>query len=216
MIIKNLGIANYQSTLKAMQSFSTNRHENSSDELWLVQHPAVYTYGIKDSRQHLLQNPMQIPVVKTDRGGQITYHGLGQLIVYCLIDIKRARLSVRQFIFLLEQVVIDLLATYNIIAHRQDDMPGVYVNQNKISALGLKVQQGKTYHGLSLNIDMDLSPFRYINPCGYKKLQTTQIKDLTNPCPDFTIIADNLLKRLSKSIYSTPFSQVINDHRTRN
>lgn len=198
MIIKDLGVIDYEICLKKMQNFTEDRTTDTPDELWIVQHPSVLTVGIKESHQHLLNSPNHIPIIQTDRGGNITYHGLGQLVVYCLLDIKRQKISVRKLVNYLEQAVIDLLSDYQISAHRQEKMPGVYVNDQKISALGLKISHGKAYHGLSLNVDMDLTPFDYINPCGYENLKVTQISNLIHPCPTIDNIANHLLAKLSK------------------
>lgn len=179
MIVRNLGIVPYQETLQKMQDFTKNRTENTADELWMLQHPATYTQGIKDSSKHLLHNPNNIPVIKTDRGGQITYHGLGQLVVYCLLDIKRAKIGVHTLVERIENSIIKLLKIYNIVAHTKKNAPGVYVDGAKIAALGLKVKHGKTYHGLSLNIDMDLTPFENINPCGNPDLTVINMQDLS-------------------------------------
>lgn len=200
MIIKNLGVVEYQTCLSQMQHFTKNRTQHTQDELWLVQHPSVFTQGVKDSSQHLLNNLSNIPIVKTDRGGQITYHGLGQLVLYCLLDIRRQKIGIRQLVELLEQAVIDLLADYNINANRQTNMPGVYVDGAKISALGLKVKHGKTYHGLSLNVDMDLTPFGYINPCGYENLTSTQLIDLSQQAIHIETISKQLTQLLIKSL----------------
>lgn len=160
-----------------MQDFTARRDENTLDELWLLQHPPVFTQGLNGKPEHLL-NQADIPLVEIDRGGQITYHGPGQLIVYCLIDLKRKKLGVRQMVNALENAVISYLADQNVIALARADAPGVYVADAKVAALGLKVKRGCSYHGLSLNVDMDLAPFTQINPCGYENLAVTQLKAL--------------------------------------
>lgn len=182
MKILTLGQQNYQNTWDKMRDFTHTRDKNTEDELWIVEHPAVFTQGIASKTAHFLGNPntCKIPIIKTDRGGQITYHGLGQLIIYCLIDIKRLGIGVKKMVSLMEISIIELLQNYDIKSHLKAGAPGVYVDNAKIAALGLKVKNGKTYHGLSLNIDMDLSPFEQINPCGYKGLRVTQMRDLTD------------------------------------
>ncbi|MDP8162756.1 lipoyl(octanoyl) transferase LipB [Pasteurella skyensis] len=181
LIVRQLGICDYQQTWQKMQQFTDNRDEKTTDEIWLVQHPAVFTQGQAGKPEHLL-NPTNIPVVQSDRGGQITYHGLGQQIMYVLIDIKRHKaegreLNVRQLVTALEQAVVKTLADYGIEAYPKADAPGVYVNEKKICSLGLRIRKGCSFHGLALNINMDLSPFQNINPCGYTGLEMCQLKD---------------------------------------
>ncbi len=199
MYIKNLGCLPYLTSLKAMQDFTKTRNKNTLDELWIVEHEAVFTEGIRDSAEHLLYNPDNILLLKTDRGGQITYHGCGQLIIYCLIDIRRLKLSVKTFVRLIESSIISLLAKYHIIANRKEGMPGVYINYAKIAALGLKITNGCSYHGLSLNVAMDLAPFHYINPCGNKNLLVTQMQDETHQNLKLDIIAWQLAHLLKKN-----------------
>jgi len=175
--IKKLGLQDYSSIWQDMQDFTQTRDENTPDELWVVEHPAVYTQGRNGKAEHILK-PSNIPIVQVDRGGQVTYHGPGQLIIYTLIDLKRRKLGVRRLVTLLENAIISLLSDYHIQARNDPKAPGVYVDNKKIAALGLRVSRGCTTHGLSLNIDMDLSPFDNINPCGYQDLQVTQCKDL--------------------------------------
>lgn len=170
--IKRLGRAAYLPTLAAMKDFTSRRTGDTADELWLLEHPPVYTLG--QGAEHP-QAGNGIPVVKADRGGDITYHGPGQLVVYTLVDLARRGIKVRQFVALLEQAVIDLLAGRG---ERRAGAPGVYVDGAKIAALGIRVRQGRAYHGLSLNVDMDLSPFRAIDPCGYPGLEVTQLRSL--------------------------------------
>jgi lipoyl(octanoyl) transferase len=160
-----------------MQQFTAERGADTADEIWLLQHPPVFTQGMNGKPEHILDNS-DIPVVEIDRGGQVTYHGPGQLVVYCLLDLKRLGFGVRQMVSALEDAVIALLEDEGISAVARKDAPGVYVNDAKISALGLRVKRGCSYHGLSLNVDMDLSPFKNINPCGYKDLAVTQLKNL--------------------------------------
>lgn len=177
LIIRNLGQQPYGEVFQKMKDFTEQRNSTTNDEIWLVEHPAIYTLGRNGKKEHIL-NAGDIPVVQVDRGGQVTYHGIGQLVIYLLLDIRRKNLGVRQLVSLMEQSIIDFLMQENIIAESRKDAPGVYVQGEKIAALGLRVSKGCTYHGLSLNIDMDLSPFQGINPCGYEALSVTQCLDL--------------------------------------
>ena len=161
-----------------MREFTLQRSADTPDELWVVEHPAVYTLGVATRAEHLPRSDKGIPVVKTDRGGQITYHGPGQLVVYLLLDMQRRKLSVRPLVRLMESAVIDLLAEYAVPANGRQDAPGVYVGNAKIAALGLRIRNGRCYHGLALNIDMDLKPFYAIDPCGYPGLDVTQARSL--------------------------------------
>ena len=181
LIVRQLGIQDYQEIWHKMQDFTDNRDEQTADEIWLVQHPSVFTQGSAGKPEHLL-NPTNIPVVQSDRGGQITYHGLGQQIMYVLIDIKRHKakgndLNVRDLVTALEQCVVKTLADYGIDAYPKPDAPGVYVDGKKICSLGLRIRKGCSFHGLALNIKMDLTPFRNINPCGYAGLEMCQLAD---------------------------------------
>lgn len=171
--IRALGLVDYEPTWRAMQSFTAERTADTVDEIWLLQHPPTYTQGQAGKPEHVL-NPGDIPVVKIDRGGQVTYHGPGQIVLYLLLDLRRWRLNVRELVTLMEQAVIALLAEHGIAAHGRRDAPGVYVGDAKIAALGLKIRNGCCYHGLSFNVDMDLEPFSRINPCGYHGLRVTQ------------------------------------------
>jgi lipoyl(octanoyl) transferase len=175
--IKRLGRVEYQPTWQAMQDFTASRGKDTPDELWLLEHPPVFTLGMAGKREHLLAD-IGIPVVAIDRGGQITYHGPGQVVLYLLIDLKRRGYGIKELVRRMEQAIIDLLAKYAIQAERQAGAPGVYVAGAKIAALGLRVRNGCTYHGLSLNVAMDLTPFKAINPCGYAGMPVTQITDL--------------------------------------
>ena len=166
-------MVDYEPTWRAMQRFTDERTADTVDEIWLVQHPPTYTQGQAGKPEHLL-HPTDIPVVKIDRGGQITYHGPGQIVAYLLLDLRRWKINVRELVRLMEQAVIDLLAEYGVKAEGREDAPGVYVGDAKIAALGLKIKKGCSYHGLSFNVDMDLSPFDNINPCGYEGLRVTQ------------------------------------------
>ncbi|MBI5007468.1 MAG: lipoyl(octanoyl) transferase LipB [Nitrosomonadales bacterium] len=171
--VRAIGMVDYEPTWRDMQRFTAERTPDTVDEIWLVQHPPTYTQGQAGKPEHLL-NPTSIPVVKIDRGGQITYHGPGQIVAYLLLDLRRWKINVRELVRLMEQAVIDLLAEYGVKAEGREDAPGVYVNDAKIAALGLKIKNGCSYHGLSFNVDMDLSPFANINPCGYQGLKVTQ------------------------------------------
>ena len=176
MIVRRPGRVPYEPTWQAMQDFTTQRDASTPDELWLVEHPPVYTLGQAGKAEHLL-HVTDIPLVKIDRGGQITYHGPGQVVGYLLLDLHRRGLKVREMVNLLEQALIDCIADYGPDARRKDGAPGVYIDGAKVAALGLRVKNGCSYHGLSLNVDMDLTPFTWINPCGYSGLQTIQLKD---------------------------------------
>ncbi len=160
-----------------MSCFTDNRDSTTIDEVWFLQHPPVYTLGLNGQREHII-NSGEIPVIETDRGGQVTYHGLGQLMVYLLVDIKRKSISVKDYVHRLEQSVIDMLEVYNVMAHRINGAPGTYVSNKKISALGIRVRKGCSYHGLSINVDMDLAPYKDIHPCGYFDLEVTQMREI--------------------------------------
>jgi len=199
VLIRRLGLAQYEPTWRAMQTFTAERNSGTPDELWLVEHPPVYTLGLNGKSQHLPRTNNGIPVVKVDRGGQITYHGPGQIVVYALLDLRRRGLGVRALVRKLENAVIELLADYGIEANGRDDAPGVYVAGAKVAALGLRVRNGCCFHGLSVNVDMDLSPFRAIDPCGYPGLRVTQLRDLGIDERAETV-ADKLLAKLANEI----------------
>ncbi len=173
---KHLGLVAYEPTVAAMEAFTAQRGDGTPDEIWFLEHPPVYTQGLAGKPEHLLQ-ATAIPVVKTERGGQITYHGPGQLVVYLLLDVKRLGLGVRELVRRIENSIIDLLAGHGIEARGRVDAPGVYVGEAKIASLGLRIKNGCCYHGLALNVDMDLAPFGSINPCGYANMAMTQMKD---------------------------------------
>jgi len=179
LIVRDLGLSDYAPTLERMLNFSQQRDENSIDEIWLLEHPPVYTLG-KNGKAHHVLNPGDIPVVQIDRGGQVTYHGPGQLVAYLLIDIRRKNVGVRRIVTIMEEAIIHLLSELGITACARSDAPGVYVDEAKIAALGLRIKNGKSYHGLSFNIEMDLTPFKGINPCGYEGLKMTQLADHTD------------------------------------
>ncbi len=177
LIVRKLGIQDYLVTWEAMRSFTQNRQLETVDEVWLLQHPPVFTQGQAGKSEHILC-PADIPVIETDRGGQVTYHGPGQLVMYVLFDLRRLQLSIRQLVSKLEHTVISLLSDFSIMATTRCDAPGVYVDQAKICSIGLRVKKGCTYHGIAFNIDMDLTPFSRINPCGFINLPITQVKNL--------------------------------------
>jgi len=179
-ILRDLGRQPYEPVWRAMQSYTDARSDDTPDEVWLVEHEPVFTLGQAGRPEHVLL-PGDIPVLHVDRGGQVTYHGPGQLVVYPLLDIKRIKVGVRDYVHRLEQAVIDTLAEWNIGAARRDGAPGVYVDGAKIAALGIRVRRGRTFHGLAFNVAMDLEPFRRINPCGYAGLQVTSVADLGGP-----------------------------------
>jgi lipoyl(octanoyl) transferase len=172
-----MGFVEYTPTWQAMQKFTAQRTPDTRDEIWLLQHPPVYTQGLAGKPEHLLR-ANDIPVVKIDRGGQITYHGPGQIVAYLLLDLRRWKINVRELVRLMEQSVIDLLAQHGVAAKGRDDAPGVYVEGAKIASLGLKIKHGCCYHGLAFNVDMDLAPFDNINPCGFAGLRVTQARDV--------------------------------------
>ncbi len=175
--IRYFGRVAYEPAWRAMQAFTAERTEGTADELWVLEHPPVFTLGQAGKREHVLA-PSEIPVLAVDRGGQVTYHGPGQVVVYVLVDLKRRGYGVKELVWCMEQAVIDLLARHKAIATRQPGAPGVYVNGAKIASLGLRVKRGCSYHGLALNVDMDLRPFSQINPCGYPGMAVTQTRDM--------------------------------------
>ncbi len=193
-LIRHLGTQDYLSTWQAMQEFTQTRTEETPDEIWLLEHPPVYTQGLSGKPEHVL-NPGTIPIVRSDRGGQVTYHGPGQLMAYTLFDIKRLNLSVRGLVNLLEKSVIQLLNDFNITAKARCDAPGVYINAEKICSLGLRIRRHCSYHGLALNVKMDLEPFTRIHPCGFKDLRMTQISEFTDN-GDMKLVAEKLIHYL--------------------
>jgi lipoyl(octanoyl) transferase len=195
------GYQAYQPTLDAMRAFTDLRGPDTPDELWLLEHPPVFTLGQAGREEHLL-DPGSIPVIKVDRGGQVTYHGPGQLVVYVLLDLRRAGLGVRRLVAQLEQAVIDLLETLGIAAERRTDAPGVYVGGAKIASLGLRIRNGCSYHGLALNLDLDLDPFRRINPCGYPGLAVTRVADLV-PGTSMAQVESGLVAALESALGMT-------------
>ena len=181
MIVRELGVTGYETTWRAMQRFTDQRGDDTEDELWLTEHPAIYTLGLAGRREHVLRDN-GILVLSVDRGGQVTYHGPGQLVAYTLVDLRRAHLGIRDMVRRLESAVIEWLATYGIAAYGKVDAPGVYVARRdaeaKIAALGLRVRRHSTYHGLAVNVAMNLAPFHDIDPCGYPGLRVTQLADV--------------------------------------
>jgi len=200
--IREKGLQDYVKTWEEMKSFTENRNSDTPDELWTLEHNSVFTQGLSGKPEHLLK-ATQIPIIQSDRGGQISYHAPGQLIIYCLIDIKRLGIGIKKMVTIIEQSLIELLSSYDITAHTLKGAPGVYVNDSKIAALGLKVKQGRTYHGLSLNIDMDLSPYKLINPCGYSDLKVTKMHNLTDNTLSISDIQHELSEHLINNITRT-------------
>jgi len=196
--VKHLGRVDYEPTWRAMQAFNETRTADTADEIWLCEHPPVFTLGLAGKPEHLLRD-IGIPVVKIDRGGQITYHGPGQIVAYLLLDLRRRKLMVRELVNRMEQALIDLLAEYGISAVRLAGAPGVYVGGAKIAALGLRIKNGCCYHGLSLNVDMDLAPFAAINPCGYEGMPVTQMLEL---CDNASVssVSDRLIVHLQQTL----------------
>lgn len=175
--IRALGYQDYEPVWRAMQAFTEQRDEKTADEIWFTEHPPVFTLGMNASREHVLL-PGDIPIVQIDRGGQVTYHGPGQLMVYPLIDVRRARISVRDLVCALEKSVIRLAAQFSIEAHGRRDAPGVYVGETKLASIGLRIRRGASFHGMALNVNVDLEPFSRINPCGFENLQMTDLNRL--------------------------------------
>jgi len=189
--IREFGISDYQPIWNQMRNYTLTRTSDSFDQIWYLQHTPVYTLGLNGKQKHVLRTD-NIPLIPVDRGGQVTYHGPGQLVAYLLIDMRRKKLGIKHIVNAMEQSVIDYLHSLNISSERLAGAPGIYVAGAKIAALGLRVKQGCTYHGLSLNVDMDLAPFKNINPCGYENMPVTQIKDLVASCPDLHTVKTGL------------------------
>jgi lipoyl(octanoyl) transferase len=194
LVIRRLGRVAYEPVWQDMQRFTSERDADTADELWLLEHPPVFTLGRNGKPEHV-HDTGDIPLIQVDRGGQVTYHGPGQLVAYLLLDLNRRGLGVQSLVGLLEQAVIDLLATHAVRGERRDKAPGVYVDGRKIAALGLRVRRGCSFHGLSLNVDMDLAPFDMINPCGYRGLEVTQTSALGIEAP-----VDDIATQLSRNI----------------
>mgnify|MGYP001501969138 CR=1 FL=1 len=200
MIIRNLGLQPYETIWRAMQQFTQERTEETPDEIWVLEHLPVYTLGLNGKPEHLL-NPGLIPIIKSDRGGQVTYHGPGQLVVYTLLDIKRLKLGIRQLVTLLEQSMIAALAQFGLAAVAKPEAPGVYVNNKKIGSIGIRIKNNASYHGISLNNNMDLIPFDHINTCGFRDLQVTQLADFGIDI-SMAELAKPLIKAINASLYS--------------
>ena len=201
--VKHLGLADYEPVWRRMQEFTDQRTETTPDELWLVQHPPVFTQGQAGKAEHVLA-PGDIPVIQVDRGGQVTFHGPGQIVAYPLLDIARMEMGVRDLVNRLEESIIQVLAEYGIAGERLEGAPGIYVSGVKIASIGLRVRAGRTFHGLSFNIDMDLEPFQRINPCGYAGMQVTQLADLAEA--DYREVEDRLVRSLADQL---GYSEVI-------
>ena len=197
LIVRHLRRQEYVPVWEAMKAFTARRDATTADEVWFVEHPPVFTQGLSGKPEHLLA-PGDIPVIQVDRGGQVTYHGPGQILAYTLVDVRRAGLGARRLVTLLEQSVIDLLADYGIEGHARSDAPGVYVAGDKIASLGLRIRRQGSYHGLALNVDLNLEPFQRINPCGYPGLRVTRLRDL-GVFFELPIVTDNLLHQIIKN-----------------
>jgi lipoyl(octanoyl) transferase len=198
LVIRQLGVMSYEPVWKAMQTYTDTRGESDIDEVWFVEHDAVFTQGQAGKAEHVLA-PGDIPVVKVDRGGQVTYHGPGQQVIYFLINIRRKNIGVRQLVTHIENLVVNTLASFEISASPRADAPGVYVEQAKICSLGLRIRRGCSFHGLALNINMDLSPFSRINPCGYQGMAITQMSDFVSNV-DLTQVEPVLIEQLSTEL----------------
>jgi lipoyl(octanoyl) transferase len=206
LLFRRLGRREYALVFDAMRTFTESRAVDTPDELWWVEHPPVFTQGLAGRAEHLLA-PGDIPVIQVDRGGQVTFHGPGQVVAYCLLDVRRLGLGVRALVTALERSVLELLAAHGIVAHARPDAPGVYVEGAKVASLGLRIRQGRSYHGLSLNVAMDLEPFGRINPCGLPGLRVTQLRDLgIYLTPD--AVAEELLPGLGRQFGYASFGLV--------
>jgi lipoyl(octanoyl) transferase len=205
--LRRLGLAGYEPVWRAMQAFTDSRDENTGDELWLVQHPPVFTQGQAGKAEHVLA-PGGIPVIQVDRGGQVTYHGPGQIVAYPLLDIRRKGLGVREFVNRIEAAIIAVLAHYGVKGERIAGAPGIYVNGEKVASLGLRVRRGCTFHGLAFNVDMDLEPFQRINPCGYAGLQVTQLSALAPVA--IQEVEDRLVDSLAQQLGYSEVNETIN------
>ncbi|MFG0721733.1 lipoyl(octanoyl) transferase LipB [Pseudomonas sp. GLN_6] len=196
---RELGQVDYQPTWHAMQRFTDTRGVDTPDEIWLLEHAPVFTQGQAGKAEHVLF-PGDIPVVQVDRGGQVTYHGPGQLVAYLLLDVRRSGIGVRELVSRIERSLIDLLASYGVSANAKPDAPGVYVDGAKIASLGLRIRNGRSFHGLALNVDMDLQPFQRINPCGYAGMAMTQLADLVAEPIDMSEVSARLREQLVKHL----------------
>ncbi len=201
LIVRSLGLTDYVPVWEAMRVFTDSRQKSTLDEIWVTEHKRVFTQG-QSGRPENIIDPGDIPVVLSDRGGQVTYHGPGQLVVYLMFDLRRIDLNIRVLVGGIEESIIDVLAGYSIGATRERDAPGVYVRGSKIGSLGLRVRRGCSFHGLSLNVAMDLEPFDRINPCGNVDLKMSQVKDCGGPS-DLSVVAEDLINRLSSCFQFT-------------
>lgn len=199
LVIRRLGLVDYQPTLDAMRRLTEERSADTPDEIWLLQHPRVFTQGQAGKAEHVLA-PGDIPVIKVERGGQVTYHGPGQLVAYLMLDLRRKNLGVRDLVTAMEQSLVDVLALHGVEAAPRADAPGVYVGADKIASLGLRVRCGCSFHGLALNLDMDLEPFRRINPCGYAGLRMTQLTEHVEGPVDMLLVEEQLATALRKRL----------------
>jgi lipoyl(octanoyl) transferase len=198
-LIKHLGLTDYATTYDAMRAHNRAMTESTPDEIWLLEHPPVFTLGLAGKPEHIL-DAGDIPIIKIDRGGQVTYHGPGQLVIYLLLNMRQRKYGVKSLVNRIEQSVIDLLGEYGLHSARQDGMPGVYIDGAKIAAIGLRVANHATYHGLALNIDMELASFARINPCGYKALPVTQMRDC-GVTDKMAVIAEKCVAHLKRNLY---------------
>ena len=199
LVVRHLGLVDYQPTLEAMRELTRERDAQTPDEIWLLQHPKVFTQGQAGKAEHVLAAG-DIPVIQVERGGQVTYHGPGQLVAYLMLDLRRLDLGVRELVTAMEQSLVELLASYGIEAAPKADAPGVYVAGDKIASLGLRVSRGCSFHGLALNVDMDMTPFLRINPCGYAGLKMVQMRDLLPAPPAFDEVAQRLEQALRQRL----------------
>jgi len=202
--VRELGLVDYPQAWQAMQRFTNQRGPDTSDEIWLLEHPPVFTQGQAGKAEHLLM-PGDIPVIQADRGGQVTYHGPGQLVAYLLLDVRRSGVGVRELVSRMERSLVELLAGYGVAAYAKPDAPGVYVGAAKIASLGLRIRNGRSFHGLALNVDMDLEPFQRINPCGYAGMAMTQLKDVAREPIEFAEVRARLRAQLVTQLgYAEP------------
>lgn len=202
--VRELGLVDYPLAWQAMQRFTNQRGPDTSDEIWLLEHPPVFTQGQAGKAEHLLM-PGDIPVIQADRGGQVTYHGPGQLVAYLLLDVRRSGVGVRELVSRMERSLVELLASYGVEAYAKPDAPGVYVGAAKIASLGLRIRNGRSFHGLALNVDMDLEPFRRINPCGYAGMAMTQLQDVAREPIEFAEVRARLRAQLVTQLgYAEP------------
>lgn len=199
LLVRSMGVQDYQPIWQQMRDFTDQRNDENPDECWYLEHQPVFTLGQAGKDSHILSKS-DIPIVHCDRGGQVTYHGPGQLMMYWLVNLKRKSIGVRDFVTVMEQAIIQLLADYGITAHLEEGAPGVYVNHQKIASLGLRVRKGCTYHGLALNVCADLQPFQQINPCGYQGLQMVNLQDLVEPVVSVESVAEQLLNIFSQQL----------------